>query len=177
MLDGMNAGRLRAARPDDAEAVARLHVAAWQAAYLGLLPDSLLDGLDVDERIARRRAALSEPWSPEVRNWVIESGDVLEGWAATGPSRDEDLGEDAHELYAIYLQPCCVGRGLGRELMRHCLQDAADRGFSELVLWVLRGNARADAFYRAAGFVADDRVPSKPFRDTGVRQVRLRQAL
>ena len=36
---------LRPAVPDDAMAVARVHVRAWQAAYHGLMPEDYLAGL------------------------------------------------------------------------------------------------------------------------------------
>lgn len=40
--------QLRMANPDeDAETIARLTVTCWREAYTGLLPQALLDGLDV----------------------------------------------------------------------------------------------------------------------------------
>ena len=39
--------------------LARLHVAAWRAAYRGLVPDEFLDGLDPDARAARFRSWLA----------------------------------------------------------------------------------------------------------------------
>ena len=42
---------IRRARPEDAEAVARVHVAGWRHAYRGLLPDDYLDGLDWRDRV------------------------------------------------------------------------------------------------------------------------------
>jgi len=42
--------KIHLATPDDALPLARLHVAAWRAAYRGLVPDEFLDGLDVDAR-------------------------------------------------------------------------------------------------------------------------------
>ena len=42
--------RVRLARPDDAEAIADAHVRGWLAAYRGLVPDAILDGLSVERR-------------------------------------------------------------------------------------------------------------------------------
>ncbi len=169
--------RLRPALPDDAAAITRLHVAGWQVAYRGLLPDELLDSLDVEERTRTRRQHLESPFSPELRNWVLEDAAGLVGWAATAPARDEDLDQQSCELLAIYLDPPRYGQGHGRRLLAHCLEDTTARGYREMVLWVLVGNERASRFYSAAGFERDETVPAKPFRDTGVAECRLRRAL
>jgi hypothetical protein len=41
---------IRAATISDAYGIAEIQVAGWQAAYRGLMPDSLLDGLSVPKR-------------------------------------------------------------------------------------------------------------------------------
>ena len=112
---------------------------------------------------------------PDTRNWAQEQDGVLIGWAATGDARDDDLDESSHELYAIYLEPDAIGQGHGRALMTHCLEDVRARGHRELVMWVLRGNARAQAFYRAAGFEIDPRVVPAGFLDTGATKLRMRR--
>lgn len=168
---------IRQAVEGDAAPIARLHVDAWQAAYRGILPDEMLDGLDVAERTRRRRALLARPPSPNIRNWVCEANEELLGWAATGPARDDDLDDSVLELYAIYLQPDVIGRGHGRALMQHCLADAAQRGFVEMTMWVLTGNERAQHFYRAAGFVRDERAPEIDFKGTGAMKRRMRRSL
>ena len=44
---------VRTAQPDDAAAVAEVHVRAWQAAYRGLMADEFLDSLRPEDRAAR----------------------------------------------------------------------------------------------------------------------------
>lgn len=173
----MNTVPVRSATVTDAEAIARLHVASWQAAYRGLLADELLDSLDLADWTERRRDMLASPRSAEARNWVVETDEGVVGWASAGPARAEKLGAAVHEIYAIYLEPDVVGRGFGRRLMDHCLHDAQARGFTEMILWVLLGNARPDHFYRAAGFERDERATVELFRDTKVEKVRLRRSL
>lgn len=142
---------IREARVEDARAIAALHVAAWLATYRGLMPDPLLDGLSVDERAQARAEALARP-ARGVLTWVLEAGDLL-GFAITGPTRDLDLDPtDVGEVRAIYLAPDQVGRGLGRTLMAHALDELRARGFDEATLWALEGNARAERFYARAGF-------------------------
>lgn len=162
---------------EDAEAIARLHVASWQAAYRGLLPDDLLDSLDLEEWTERRRRMLAEPPNPLAKNWVLEDSEGLIGWASAGPARDEDADSGVAEVFAIYLDPARVGQGHGRRLMEHCFDVARGEGYRSIVLWVLAGNARADRFYRAAGFLPDESREPEPFRDTGATKLRLLRAL
>ncbi len=63
---------IRRARPDDAAAIAAVHVAAWRSAYPGLLPAAYLAGLS-----ARRKAAEYER--------TIREGGVFVAAAASVP--------------------------------------------------------------------------------------------
>jgi hypothetical protein len=76
-------GRVRFATVDDAEAVGRVHVTAWRAAYRGLLPDELLDRLDPATRASTWRDGLA---AGEVELLLIDDdrGTVV-GIATSGP--------------------------------------------------------------------------------------------
>ncbi len=50
--------RIREAGPKDAEAIANVHVRAWQEAYRGQLTDDYLDGLTVEDRLEQHRRTL-----------------------------------------------------------------------------------------------------------------------
>ncbi len=168
---------VRLATVDDADTTGALHVRSWQTAYRGMVSDAFLDAMSVEERQAVHRDHIANP-VPDVRNWVVEDeGGHVVGWAATGPPRDEDLDEQSHELYAIYLAPNAVGRGFGRALMERCLKDARERGYSEMVMWVLRANERAQGFYAAAGFGPDPRVEPKVQPAIDALKLRMARAL
>jgi len=169
----MSQSRIRRAVPGDAAAIAHSHVAGWQVAYRGILPEAYLDALNEAENAVRRRKILEQSPAPSSANWVLERAGVLLGWAATCPARDEDLGPGVHELAAIYLDPERIGQGHGRELMAFCIADAVEQGCGEMIMWVLSGNERANRFYEAAGFVPDLRTRELPFRDTGALKRRL----
>ncbi|MGH2635057.1 MAG: GNAT family N-acetyltransferase [Actinomycetota bacterium] len=151
--------RIREGVPNDAEAIAGIHVRAWQAAYRGQLTDDYLDGLNVDERVASHRQALREPG--DRRTWLARDGDRVVGFAVTGPSQDADADPKTGELYAIYLEPDRVGTGLGRELFAHAVDDLRDRGFRTATLWVLQTNDRARRFYEVAGWKTDGQESSE----------------
>jgi GNAT superfamily N-acetyltransferase len=146
-------GELRAARPADAEALGALHVAAWRAAYRGLMPERVIAARTLDERVRGWRERLAAPAAGTITWVAVAPGapGALLGFCSTGPCRDGDVAPGAGEVYALYVEPARLGRGLGRRLLGHALDDLRARGRSEVVLWVLDGNARAERFYARAG--------------------------
>ena len=59
-MGGDRAG-IRRARPEDAGAIAAVHVAAWREAYAGLVPAEALAALSVEARTAFWRRILGAP--------------------------------------------------------------------------------------------------------------------
>lgn len=154
---------IREAVLSDAPAVATVHVLSWQAAYRGLIPDSVLDGLSVETR-----TSLWEHHIPSGRVWVAFFGSELVGFATAGPSRDADA---TSELYAIYLLPSAWGTGLALPLA-----TAALDGLSDVVVWVLEGNERARRFYERLGFRADGMTRQETMGTAVLNEFRLRTA-
>ncbi len=76
----MSALVIRDARAEDAEDIAGVHVRSWQAAYRGLIDQSVLDGLSVDERAAGWRRILAEPLPTSLGTLVAVRDDRLIGW-------------------------------------------------------------------------------------------------
>jgi ribosomal protein S18 acetylase RimI-like enzyme len=143
---------LRAARPEDADAVARTHVRTWQVAYRGLLPDSCLDSLRPEERARRYTFGSPDPQQPATI--VAEEGDQILGFATTMPARDPACAGQG-ELAGLYVDPAAWGRGIGRALIAAARAQLVERGFTSAVLWVLVGNTRAQRFYEADGWRPD----------------------
>ncbi len=144
---------VRAARAGDARATAAIRVHGWQSAYRGQLPDELLDDLSV-EGDAIRFADHVRHLPPDRRLWVAQLDGEVVGFASTGPARDEDA-HGAAEVYAIYVRPDLIGRGIGQRLLDHAVRDLADQGYAEATLWTLATNVPARRFYERAGWRAD----------------------
>ena len=70
------------------------------------------------------------------------------------PARADDEARTG-ELLALYVDPDHWGRGVGRRLIVEARDRLADRGCQSAVVWVLRGNARAERFYRSDGWTPD----------------------
>lgn len=168
---------VRLARPDDAEAIADAHVRGWLTTYRGLVPDSVLDGLSVERRTTFWRDTIEAETSTETpaRTWVVEEDGQVRGFASTGEIRDQPDGlEGAGEVFAIYLAPEAGGRGLGRALFGHVVDDLRDRGFEPVVVWVFEANANTRRFYEAAGFSVDGARQPVDFGKASLPEIRYR---
>jgi GNAT superfamily N-acetyltransferase len=165
---------LRPAVPDDAMAVALVHVRAWQAAYRGLMPGDYLAGLRPEDRAQRYDFANLEPTRP--RTLVALEADTILGFATVSPARDEDAAGHG-ELCALYVEPDCWGRGIGQALAAAARAELYGLGFRNASLWVLTGNARAERFYRADGWTRDGSHRARQIWNVTVETVRYSRAL
>ncbi|HEX6499756.1 MAG TPA: GNAT family N-acetyltransferase [Micromonosporaceae bacterium] len=162
----------------DADAIAVVHVRSWQAAYRGLLPQDLLDGLDPEQRLPGWQRTLTATAWPRRGVLVAVDGDAVVGFAGLGPSRDPDGDPDiVGEVQGIYLDPRVWSRGVGRELMAECVRILGEAGYRQATLWVLDGNKRARRFYEAAGWTPDGATRREVRHDTVLSEVRYRRAL
>ncbi len=138
---------LRPAVADDAEGVKRVHVQAWREAYVGLIPQEVLDRRDEVVSVERSRATI-DGGAAQIAVAVDETGRIV-GWSASGAGRDADASYP-NELNGLYVLEEVQSRGVGRALLESAV--GVDRG---AYLWVLRDNVRARGFYAHLGFVPD----------------------
>ena len=161
----MSSIRIREMTLADCDRVAEIRIRGWQSAYQGLIPQSYLDGLSVAEDAERRRTYLAQGDGSVVNLVAEDTGGEISGWACHGPYRDgESVTPDA-ELYAIYVHPDQVGRGVGQALLAESVARCSAAGHSRLLLWVLKENDRARRFYGRAGFRTDG--AEEPFEVDG----------
>jgi ribosomal protein S18 acetylase RimI-like enzyme len=142
--------RIRSARPDDAPAIARVHVETWRDAYRGIVADTTLDSLDVGQRTGKWREILSAAPDVSSLNYVAEGSDTVVGFASGGRTRQPSLSYDA-ELYALYVRPDFQRCGVGRRLTRAVVEELERRGFRSLMVEVFEANAAGRRFYETLG--------------------------
>jgi ribosomal protein S18 acetylase RimI-like enzyme len=164
---------VRAARPDDAAAVAGVHVRSWQEAYRGLLPDDYLVGLRPEDRMDHYTFGSADPALPATSVATVDG--VITGFVTTGPCRDPDVVE-AGEVLALYVDPGAWGLGVGRRLMADG-RAQLERRFRHAVLWVLVGNDRAQRFYDIDGWLPDDSRRTDEIWGVSVDEIRYRRPL
>jgi GNAT superfamily N-acetyltransferase len=165
---------LRHAEPDDAMAVARVHVRSWQAAYRALIPNDYLDQLRPEDRAQRYDFANPDPLKPQTIV-AFEQG-FIQGFVTTASSPDPDL-TDCGELCALHVDPEQWGRGIGVALVSAARARLFDLGFRNAVLWVLAGNVRAERFYQIDGWTLDGGRRTDSVWGVTVKEVRYQRGL
>ena len=144
--------RIEAAKPEDSRAIAEVHVASWQQAYVGVVPSEHLAGLSVPARAASWQEA-TRTGLPHVL--VARNQEGIVGFVAYGPSRDQDAPANCGEVWALYVSSSFWSTGIGRELWLAALKQLRSQSVATITLWVLSENARGRQFYTAAGFRPD----------------------
>ena len=144
---------IRKVLPEDAREYIACHIACWQAAYKGLMPDDYLAGMSdsLDERTER---FLGELENPAFTFYCATENDSIIGRLIIGPSRDEDK-PGAGEIGALYLLPDYWGCGYGRRMMDFAVDALKQAGYGELIVWTLIENKRGRRFYESYGFTHD----------------------
>lgn len=96
-----------------------------------------------------------DPAAPaDPQTLVAVAGARIVGFSSFGPTRDPDA-RGAGEIYALYVDPDHWSGGIGRRLLAETRHRLAEAGYTDAVLWVLRGNEAAERFYLADGWARD----------------------
>ncbi|WP_307847644.1 GNAT family N-acetyltransferase [Streptomyces sp. F63] len=163
--------QVRPMQEEDIRDVSAVRVKGWQTAYPGMVPQDYLDALTVAEDARMRRDMFARS-TGSVVNLVAEADGAVVGWAALGPSKEENRNPQDGELLALYAAPDRLGTGVGKALMQQTLVAARERSFHRLVLWVIAANTRARRFYERGGFVLDGCSADWSVNGTVVPEVR-----
>jgi ribosomal protein S18 acetylase RimI-like enzyme len=148
----------RAARSDDADAIALLHADSWRRHYRGAYSDSYLDG-DVE---TNRRSVWSSRLAAPTHSATIvaENGAGLAGFVHVVFDNDDQWGSLVDNLHVVTDRH---RSGIGRDLMRRAGAAVIDQAAStKAYLWVLEQNARAQAFYGALGGACVEKTAVDP---------------
>ena len=141
---------VRPAIPDDAEGIARVHVKGWQEAYVGHLPQHVLDRQSVPARLRMWQGLLQEPPTHRWTFVAIDPGAGIVGFAGGVRARPVMFGP-AFKVPVLYVLQSHLRRGLGRQLMHALGAAIAPYGSGNVALWSLASNKSARAFYEAVG--------------------------
>lgn len=167
---------VRAAVRDDAERIADVNVAAWRAGYSHLLPDDLLYADEFDD--IRRTNWTRWRFAPGQRVAVAVRGpdERVVGFGTYGPERQRAHSPGGRgELWAFYFHPLTWGSGAADALFEHVELRLHTEGFESAVLWVLRDNPRARAFYERHGWKPTGEETDVTIRDITLPEVEYRK--
>jgi len=148
---------IRTATLSDAEGIARAHTASWRTSYRGILPDAVLDRIDVDQRTATWRKVLQDRSVLTLVAYDTTHRDIV-GFCDAGRTRRDS--PYAAEVYRFYLEHHARRHGLGREMFEAVTAWLRTQQLRTLIIWVLDNNHHARRFYEAMGGRPGSRVPS-----------------
>lgn len=154
-MDNLSALTIREAAPEDYSEVAKIHVDVWRSAYKGILPDTLLENLSYENRLAMRESWLQDPQRFSLL--AVLDGEMV-GFCDGGPSRHRNYARG--EIYAIYLRPIAQRSGIGRKLMESAQKCLKDLGLEEHVILALQANKTACQFYESLGYSHIETIPA-----------------
>jgi L-amino acid N-acyltransferase YncA len=139
---------VRIATPDDAAAIAEVHVASWRSSYAGLVDAAYLAALDVGARTASWQRLTA---NPATRTIVAEHAGAIVGFCSAGPNRDATALHIRGEVYAIYLREEAKGQGHCPALFSSSMVWLRAGDLAPVRVWVFAENPRARAFYERMG--------------------------
>ncbi len=144
---------IRPATGDDAGIIGALHVASQKQAYEGIVDQPFLDGLSVP--------AFAEKWRGFIdggtRTLLACKDAAPAGFIAYGPARTRVPGDKgviprfSSEVYALYVSPEYWRSGAGTALLKEMAQELDAAYKDTLMLWAIKKNTRACAFYEKLG--------------------------
>jgi GNAT superfamily N-acetyltransferase len=167
---GADRFEVRAATPDDAQAIAEVNVAAGRVAWAAFVPPERLERFDPPVDRWRERLAAAGPRHAWV---VLEDREVI-GFAVTLPCGG---GRNEGEVTGLYTHPRVWGAGAGRRLLETALDALAASGCRDAVLWTEERNRRPRAIYERAGWRPDGATRERDFLGCAIRELRYRISL
>jgi diamine N-acetyltransferase len=145
---------IRFATAEDAETLSQI---AWKSFYDAFAdhPKNAPDDLKsyMDEAFAQETIT-GELADKDVIYFIAEIEGEMVGYAKLKRNSREDCtaGERPVELCRLYSLSEFIGQGIGRALMLHCLEFAAENAHDWMWLGVWEYNYRAQKFYQKFGF-------------------------
>ena len=150
---------IRPATPADVPALRALGVAAWRAAYDGVLPAAAVE------------AGIAEWWNEYSLGAACRDGRMLvatHGGEAVGLLEFDRMADGRPVVWKLYVAPAAQRTGVGRALLGTYVAGLGGRAGA---VWLehYEANAAAAAFCRRLGFTARSVEPSE--HDPAVRIV------
>ena len=138
--------KIRPAEKEDAFSIATINTLGWKTAYRGLIPDSILDAMEVTEkRIKRTEEAIA---TIEIY-LVAENESGVVGFLVGGKTKNKKLPYP-YEIYVFYVHPDYWRCGIGTALIKAFKEKIKETPFC---VFLLDGNSKALNFYQKNGGV------------------------
>lgn len=132
--------QIREMIPEDIGQVRRIYTLGWQNAFRGIVPQTYLDTMNLDD------------WAPPLNGaYVLTDKETVLGTSSIAPARDSAF-EGWGEIISIYVLPQLIGQGYGHLLFTFVQDKLLQQHFENRYLTVFEDNRLARRFYEKHGF-------------------------
>ena len=146
--------KIRKAIVSDASAIAAININTWKIAYKGIIPQSHLDSLSINDKIPRWEKAINDLAENKKNLYVAEisifNGKEIIGFSMGGPSHFEDYKIDG-DLHAIYILPKYWKQGIGTLLFNSVIKFFISMNYKTMIIWALKENSAGDFYLKMGG--------------------------
>lgn len=139
---------IRKREQKDCYAVTHVGVISWNETYKGIVPDSDLQELYLNEEENAKKSYESFDINDNNKLVLEVDGEVV-GFANYGQAKSVDY-ENCGEIYALYMLKKYHGLGLGRKLVDEAIKELKKLGYNKMVIACLKGNP-TNEFYKHIG--------------------------
>lgn len=140
---------IRKVKQGDEAVLAYIQTESWKAAFKTILPEDVLTRCTNYDKAKQMYQRLLE--EKKGNGYLLEingKGHCIAWWDA---AREENMPDYA-EIICIHSLQENWRRGFGSRMMDRLLEDIANAGYGNTMLWVFEENERARKFYEAKGF-------------------------
>lgn len=138
---------IRPADASDADGVASVHSAAWQAAFT-FLPSRFLEAMTPAAVLGQWTGNLSDPKGPF---FVAADGALVIGFVQFRSDRREG------EVLSLYVHPSAWSQGVGSALLAFGETSLLGSGVEVARLWTAKESQQSRRFYEHRGWLASGR--------------------
>lgn len=145
---------IRPFKPQDIAQCAALHKISRRESEKGIIFDNDLDRYDLDHFVNNWTE-----WSTYEKTQILVAEDdntimgfIMFGPIKTRPSFDKGVvPRYGAEIYALYVHPDHFRKNIGKSLFSNAITKLIELKLTSLLLWALKRNNRACAFYDSLG--------------------------
>ena len=147
--------KIRKANTSDIEDIAKVHFAAMQSTYRGLMPDGFLDRLTLENRIAKWNKTFESDY--EIFLVAEDEGNIVGFCGGTKNDHPETNEKYKYELKKIYVLKEYQSQGIGKMLINKFVDKVRELGYNSLFLWVLGTNPYRKFYDKLGGKVVAEK--------------------
>ncbi len=128
--------------------VVDIQIDGWKSAYKGIVDDNILNSMNRNERIEKRRNDYKENGFivAELNNQVVGFCRYIDSNKFT-----QDIPNIDCELLALYVKPKLKYNGIGTRLFQFVINDFKSKNKNKMILWCLKDNESSKKFYIKMG--------------------------